>query len=314
MWEGRYDSVQIGRKMEAKSAKSDFMGILCNLYLIFLMTVLPLYTNGTYYKIGDTKYLLFRNVSLLCVGIWLIFDGVFLVQKKVSTVDICMLCYGACVLVSAVFSSFHEVAWTGYRDWYMGAMSQLLFVGIYFLVSRGYDRNSLPVYLGEAALFVVTLFGYWQRLGGNPFGLYNGFTQQDWAYSHMLSTLGNINWLCGFYSVMLAIPMAGYLYSEKRLKKYLLYVVSILGLNLLCIQGSDSGPVLAVVGIGICLLAGAKKPERFRKALLMAVGVLVLFPVMGQLITGLATQAATPTDGDIYAKMLWKGWWILALL
>lgn len=300
--------------METKTGKEEFLGMLCNIYLIFLMAVFPLYTKGTYYMLGDTKYFLFRNISLLCIGIWLILDGVLLFRGKCSMVDICMLCYGACVVVSAVCSSFRDTAWTGYRDWYMGAVSQLLFVGIYFLVSREYNGNSLPVYLGETALLFVTLIGFWQRFGGNPLGLLTGYTTRDWTYSHMLSTLGNINWLCGFYSVMLAFPMAGYLYSNKQRKKTLLYIVSILGLTLLCIQGSDSGPVLAIAGIGICLLSSVNKPERFRRALLLAVGILVLFPLTGQLITRLGTQAATPIDGDIYAKMLWKGWWILALL
>lgn len=295
-----------------ENAKEEFLGTLSNLYIIFLLAVLPLYNKGTYYMLGDTKYFLFRNVSLICVGIWLVLDGIFLFRKKCSIVDICMFCYGACVIVSTVFSSFRSIAWTGYSDWYMGALSQLLFVGIYFLVSRGYNGNAIPIYLAEAAFLAVTVIGFLQRLGMNPLGLFNGYPENDWVYSHMLSTLGNINWLCGHYSVMLALPMAGYLYSKKPWKQILLYIVSVLGLTLLCIQGSDSGPVIAVVGIGICLLVTLNRPERFRKALLLAIGVLVLFPVMGQLITLFEAQAATPIDGDIYAKMQWKIWWILA--
>lgn len=295
-----------------KEAKKEFLEVLCNLYCIFLLAVLPLYHTGTYYLIGDTKYMLFRNVTCICVGIWLVLDGIFALRGKCSAVDVCVLCYGAAVVISTIFSSFRDTAWAGYGDWYMGALSQLLFVGIYFLTSREYNGDAFPIYLGEAAFLAVTLIGFWQRLGGNPFGLLTGYAETDWGASHMLSTLGNINWLCGFYSVVLAFPMAGYLYSKKRWKKAALYLVSVLGLTMLCIQGSDSGPVLAVVGIGICLLTSWDKPERFLRSLLLAVGVLVLFPLMGQLISLLGTQALTPVDGDIYAKMLWKIWWLLA--
>ena len=157
-----------------ENAKEEFLGTLSNLYIIFLLAVLPLYNKGTYYMLGDTKYFLFRNVSLICVGIWLVLDGIFLLRKKCSIVDICMFCYGACVIVSTVFSSFRSIAWTGYSDWYMGALSQLLFVGIYFLVSRGYNGNAIPIYLAEAAFLAVTVIGFLQRLGMNPLGLFNG--------------------------------------------------------------------------------------------------------------------------------------------
>ena len=57
-----------------ENAKEEFLGTLSNLYIIFLLAVLPLYNKGTYYMLGDTKYFLFRNVSLICVVIWLVLD------------------------------------------------------------------------------------------------------------------------------------------------------------------------------------------------------------------------------------------------
>ena len=130
----------------------------------------------------------------------------------------------------------------------------------------------------------------------------------------MLSTIGNINWFCGYCSVMLAFPVAGYLYSKGRGKQILLYLCSVLGLTLLCMQGSTVGPVIAVVGIGICLLSGLKNPQCFRRGLLLALGVCLLFPMMGRLISLRNAQAATPVDGDIYAVMLWNIWWLLAFV
>ncbi len=295
-----------------KSAREEFLGVLCNLYMIFLLAVFPLYNTGTYYMLGDTKYFLFRNVSVICLGVWLVMGLIFELRKKCSIVDISVLCYGICVIVSTVFSSFRDTAWQGYADWHMGAISQLMFVGIYFLVSRHYDGSALPIYLGEAGFLAVTVTGFLHRLGVDVFGMYEGHATTDWEYSHMLSTLGNINWLCGFYSVMAALPIAGYLYSNRKWKQILLYIVSLLGLTMLCIQGSDSGPVIAIAGIGICILFCRNHPERFRKVLLLLLGVLILFPAMGQLITLLGTQDATPADGDIYTKMMWNGWWILA--
>ena len=296
-----------------KNTKEELLETICNIYLIFMMVVLPLYTNGTYYLLGDTKYYLFRNVSYICLGIWFVMDGIFLLRKKCSIVDICVLCYGACNVLSALFSSFRSTAWSGYADWHMGVITQLLLVGIYFLVSRCYAQDVMIIYLGEAALLAVTVIGLLNRLGVDPLRLYEGYITTDWEYSHMLSTLGNINWVCGYYSVMLALPMAGYIYSKRRWKQIFLFVVSLLGLTLLCIQGSDGGPVIAAVGLGICLLLSMNNSERFGKALLLFAATVLMFPVMGKLITLFEAQGATPIDGDYYAKMCWNGWWLIAL-
>ena len=58
--------------------------IVCQSYLIVILAVLPLYYipwNG-YYKLGDTKYYLYRNVSLLCQGIALLAMCVFAVSSR----------------------------------------------------------------------------------------------------------------------------------------------------------------------------------------------------------------------------------------
>lgn len=304
------------------SRREEFFETLCNVYMIFIMVVLPLYTTGTYYLIGDTKYNLFRNVSVICLGIWAVLSIFFFFcncsgknccYRNYSIVDVCVLSYGIINIVAALFSSFTTTAWQGYRDWHMGAWSQVMFVGIYFFVSRHFARNSLVVYLGETAFLAVTSIGLLNRLGIDLLGVYKDYSETAWEYSHMLSTIGNINWLCGYYSVALALPVAGYLYSDRKGKQIILYIVSLLGMTLLCMQGSDSGLLIAAVGIGICMILSVKNPGRFSKTLLLAMGLTIMLPVMAELIALFEAQAATPIDGDIYAKMQWGGWWFIAL-
>lgn len=303
---------------ESGAGSEEFLGILCSLCLAALFAVLPLYTRGDYYRLGDTKYLLFRNVTLICLGIglaaWLFSGGFRKDRGKYSPVDWCMICYGIAVILSAVFSPFPEAAWTGYRDWYMGALSQLLFVGIYFLAARQYDFRTFPLYLGEAALFAVSALGILNRLGIDPIGMFQGFAKTDWEYSHMLSTVGNINWLCGYAGIMLPLPLVGYWYSRKPLKRALLYGVSLSAFVLLCVQGSESGPLLAAVALGICLTAGRKQPERFRKALFLLLGVCVSLPVLCLLFDRCGSWEATPADGSAAAILRFGGWWFAAAL
>ena len=51
-----------------ENRKEEFLKIVCQSYLIVILAVLPLYYipwNG-YYKLGDTKYYLYRNISVTC--------------------------------------------------------------------------------------------------------------------------------------------------------------------------------------------------------------------------------------------------------
>lgn len=315
-----------------RTAKAENLGSLCKVYLFFLFVVLPLHMQNGYEMLGDVKYFFFRNCSVICLGMWLVMEMLFLfggriwkkqrhdktagrenlvaVWQKIrpGSVDIFVLGYGVCSLVSACLSSF-DVAWQGHNEWYMGAVSQLFFVAIYFLISGYYKQERWSVYAVEAAFFVIVVIALVSRLGFDVLGLYRGYTENDWGFSNMLSTLGNINWFCGYCSVILAFPLAGYLYAKGIVKKVLLYIVSILGLVILVIQGSDSGPVLAGVAIGICLVSGIRKKEFFERGLLLATGTCAGVLLMGWAITVLDNWSATPSESWIYSNMT-AGIWI----
>lgn len=303
---------------------NDFVGMLCKLYIIFLMAVLPLYTGGTYWKLGDTKYMLFRNVTLVCLGAWLAASLIRGVMSLIggmrrlprwSVTDLCVLAYGAAVLVSALCSPYVRVPWMGYPEWYMGAMSQWMFVGIYFCVSRAHDGSHVPVYVGEAALAVVFLIGFANRLGFDPVKLMQPFNYKSWEYSHMISTIGNINWFCGFCSVMLGFPVAGYLKSKGKMEMLLHYIVSVMGLVLLCIQGSDAGALIAAMCIGVSLLYGLRDKKIFQRGLAMTSGMCLMMAAYAKIVKLLGTEAmaAVPADGIGLNRMAWDGWWGIGL-
>jgi len=325
-----------------KEEKNEFLGLLCNLYLVALLVILPLYTGEGYWNLGDTKYLLFRNLSLICLGCWLVFGmpgrlkalagivcgwrrtlpgesseraGVLagrVCGRTFRMVDWAVLAYGVCVVFSALFSSYGVLAWTGYREWYMGAFSQLLFVGIYFFVSRQYDGAVWPLGLGTAALFLVTLLGLLHRLGIDPLGLQTGWNSGDWVYNHMLSTLGNINWLCGYYSVALAFVLLPFMREKVRWLQGLLYVVATLAFVLLGVQGSMGGLLILAVAVGVCIWQGYAQAAVMRKLF----GLLALFflcmPLMGLLMDLRGDLAAVAADGNVFEHTVWYGWGLAA--
>lgn len=303
-----------------KQTLKKLLALLCNVYMVILLVVLPLYTGGSYYLLGDRKYLLFRNVTGIMLVIFIIVTCVLLVVNReeplpqLSLVDKCMLAYGGCAFLSAAFSKYQITAWLGYRDWYMGAVSQLLFVGIYFFVSRCYDTNKAVLYLGEAALFLVLLLAYLQRLDVDLLRLHKPFRENDWEVSHMLSTLGNINWFCSYLSVLLPLPLTGFLYARTKVKGRLLYLLSIFGLAMLWIQGSDIGLAVVFVILGMCFWKGVRKHHFFARGILLAAGMSGLLWGFGILAKLRNAKAFMPADAVAYEMVFGRGWGMAALL
>lgn len=309
----------------------EFSGVLCNFYIAVLTALLPLYTRGTYVMLGDDKYALFIRVSMFCLGVGAVTALAGRLMQSIgkrsvaggsprlgqkpdfSSMDGCMLLYGSATVLSALFSSYGTTAWMGYREWYMGAISQLVFVGIYFFVSGSFRGSAWPIYLWEAAFFLVVLLGFCSRLGWDPLGLLRGFEINDWEYSHLISTLGNINWFCGYCAVALAMPVAGYLKAQNMKKCVILYIVCVSGLVLLCIQGSDVGPVLSAVCLCVCLWLGRKKTAVFGRTMLLAAGVAWGLPCYGAVasLRGEAAFKSLPADGLGISVISWGGWWLL---
>lgn len=308
----------------------EFLNLLCSLYLIGLTVVLPLYTGGTYSQLGDTKYLVFRNLSGLCLCLWLLgsaFEGARRLRAEgrsrilaalgvrgFSVLDIFVLSYGGAAALSAFLSSYRQTAWSGYMEWYMGALSQLMFVGIYFFVSRCYDGRGYPLALGTAAFFLAAVLGLLHRLGLDPLGLMRDFNTGDWTYSHMLSTLGNINWFCGYCSVAAAFPVAGFLKNPKRWVRLALYPVSVCGLLLLFIQGSDTGVMLTAICLLVCLFCGRREEAVFERTLLLVAGLFLLIPCYGGAasLLGKGALAALPADSIGWNVINCKLWWAAA--
>lgn len=304
--------------------ENEFLKQLCHLYVVGMTVFLPLYTGGTYFNLGDTKYGVFRNLTLLCLGIWLAvliwevpgslrrqLENRIPWNRKVSAMDLFMLLYGGAVLVSAFCSQYEGTPWTGYQEWYMGAVSQLLFVGIYFFVSRCYDGREYPALLWIGGFFLVTLFGILHRLGVDVLGVLKGYGRMDWVYSHMLSTVGNINWFCGYAGVSLALPVAGFLKSRGGWQRAALYVAGAAGLFLLFIQGSDIGVVMTAVCLLVCLVRGLGEKGIFRGTLLLLAGMSFLLPCYARLAAFLGEDAlmALPEDSIGWRVIGSNAWW-----
>lgn len=297
------------------------MGVVCGLYLAGILVAVPLYMKEGYWQIGDGKYELFRNLSIICSGCWLaaLLTGVFGERewrRKVqwSWMDGFMLCYGLANIISFWGSAYRETAWTGCVQWYMGLLSQLLFVWIYFLVSRCCDGKLWILWLAQAGLAVVTAVGLMNRLGIDPLGVFQGLDVGGWDYTHLLSTVGNINWLSGYLSIGLSFAISGYFRGKGKAAALVQLCICGAGVVLLVIQGSDSG--LAVAGaLGICAcVAAGMSLSLFRKVMGLGIVTCLGFILMNWGMDRQMSWDRLPQDDKGRFVMCWDGWWIVLLL
>lgn len=227
-------------------------------FFLVMMIVYPLYydaRNG-YQVIGDTKYYFFRNVSILVVLIVSLFVVIdlFLQWKDVNIVnyyknlsgtDWFMYGYLIVVLLSYAFTAYKEEALWGAEGWHMGLISQLVFIGIYFFFSRYFVWKPRMLYAALIGSGLVFLLGILNRYSIYPI-IMQGQTPT------FISTLGNINWFCGYWAVLCPMGVAFYWKSENISQRIVAVIYTIIAFLSGVTQGSSSA-YLALAGMFLFL-------------------------------------------------------------
>lgn len=266
------------RKIEESIEKTlsgyvgDMLHILVLVYVFVILLVLPFYFTNGYEKIGTDKAEIFRwwieklqwfAIPLIVAQALLMLavvvkgnrkahgDLLEIVLKNIKTdfsvTDRFALVFAIGLLLSYVFSEYKDVARWGSIGWYMGLLPYLAVLISYFLISRYLKNGRWLISCGLIASFGIFLLGILNRFEIRPF---------DFAYANpaFLSTIGNINWYCGYQVALFFIgPVFLWMgYYKNRFQKIFLIIYSWVGFMSLVLQGSDSG-IVALFGF-FCLL------------------------------------------------------------
>lgn len=196
-------------------------------YLFLIFGIYPFYMKQGYVEIGEAKFRFFIFASLAALVILglieIICAGQALFQRircreaylidwnRVSAIDLLVMLYATELFVSYAFSDFRKEALWGTEGWYIGLVLLLTLCGLYFLISRLWTGERSVWYVGLAASAVVFLIGILDR-----FSLYLiPLEVRDPAF---ISTLGNINWFCGYLTVLAPVGICLFLFQKKRRK------------------------------------------------------------------------------------------------
>ncbi|MFI3177755.1 MAG: O-antigen ligase family protein [Eubacteriales bacterium] len=220
------------------------MGILITTYVTLLFVVYPLYYQNKYFNMGEAKYEFVKYVSLVFFGMMCaMFLFLLAIQRRrgckaLSPTDWCAVAYTVVLVLSYIHSPYKETILWGYDGWYMGIMSQLLFVLIYFFVSR-YMKYHMAMGYGMLVTASMThLFAILHRFSIDPLGMYEGVSES--YYILFLSTVGQATWYSSYLCVVFPIGIAWYCLSPKPRERIALGFYLVLGSASLVTQNSDS--------------------------------------------------------------------------
>ncbi|MDE7403557.1 MAG: O-antigen ligase family protein, partial [Lachnospiraceae bacterium] len=120
---------------------------------------------------------------------------------------------------SYAFSDYRKVALWGTEGWYIGLVLLLTLCGLYLFVSRFWGGEKIVWYVALAVSGIVFLLGILDR-----FSIY--LLPIEIRDSAFISTLGNINWFCGYLSVLAPIGICRFLFQERKKVLHGVYAVT----------------------------------------------------------------------------------------
>lgn len=247
------------------------VSLLLTAYLFIIFCIYPFYVKNGYSDIGNEKFQFYKYITvgglglilplaLLCI-FFRIRDG----KYRFSLTDWAVAGYGIAVILSYICSDFKEKGLWGEPGWNMGLMTQLAFVISYFLISFfwEYEENLLAAFIAAAS--AVFLLGVLNRFSIYPIDM--GGTDIGF-----LSTLGNINWYCGYWAVLFPVSFVLYWCTDKLWLRLAALIGTAIGIAAGVSQGSNSA-ALVFVGIYLCLFClsfkGMDRMKRFLELVIL---------------------------------------------
>ena len=255
-------------------------------YVMFLIIAIPLFYHHAYYDIGNYKNELFYKGTLIMLMTVLLFGVLALTErlihrggledsiqvfkgfvKTLSVVDIFMLTYAVISFASYVFSNYRNSALWGCGGWRMGLAAQLMFVMIYFIISRWWcsEWNRSFLYINFAVSGIICILAVLHRFTIDPLGLYKGL--ESYHFVEFLTTIGQATWYSSYLCVMLPIGVMLFFFENEKRDRLLLGIYCFIGFASLVTQNSDSAFIALGVLMFILFLNAFASPASWRRFL-----------------------------------------------
>lgn len=266
---------------ESKWFSKEKIGIL---FTIVIFLCYPLLMTNGYYNVTVTKEGLFGSVTI--AGFFLLYGMTYMERVKrekgfrirktgeiwedMALTDRWMAGFLAASFLTFVFAKYREVAFSGCTDSYQGFFFVILLAMLYFIVRKLGTMTEKRILIMAAGMDITVLIALWQFMGGDPFGLFIGLSEQTDHVGNYLSTLGNTA-VFGMYLTLL-LPVCGYAYCkiEKKSGRIALAASNLVGIMGVLCSNTDAtylGFICSVVFLGMILVGKRNTCLRFLELL-----------------------------------------------
>lgn len=245
-------------------------------YLVFLMFGLPLVVTDKYFNITETKSVYFYILSIALVAATGFFDSKsrelskpteesFLKRVALSPMDTAMIVFCGFVFLSAIFSGRPDV-WIGVSSRYQGFITILLYVAVYFIVSRNFTAAQSFLLFSVLSFSIVCILGVLNCFDIDIFGFYDGINKN---YKTMfLSTVGNINFYSSYICLLMPLVVSGFCLSDGKISRGVYTTALIIGSVGMMVTSSESFVVGFASSIMIMPLFFYGRLHRFKRYLI----------------------------------------------
>lgn len=270
------------------------LSTLSIIYVFCMLVIYPLYNHNKYYDMGDSKYMFFKYVSLSFLGLLIVALCVWfigyrkqndykLMLKRCSYTDWAVFAFCVVSMLSFVFSQYKGTALWGFTGWYMGIMSQMIFVLTYFFVSRFANYSTFTIACAVGTAMLVYLIGVLQRFSIDIFNMYEDLGPE--YIEKFISTLGQTTWYSSY--TMLVMPLGMYFFwrGEKTWVRVVSGIFTALGFAMISTTNSDSAYIAIVVILMVFFWYSLEENELFIRFWQMVLIGLASFRLVGLLQT-----------------------------
>lgn len=267
--------------MKVQNGLRSVMDFIACVYLVLMIAVMPLYFRDGYSYIATDKAYFCHRINIYAFRALIPVSAVYLagslaaflrrgrltkavwlellrkVWAKTALPDKFMGLYGIALIISYLCSDYKDTAlWGEGNGWYTGFLPQLMLIGAYFFIARFWKPRKSFFYCLFPVSAAVFLLGYLNRFGIYPI-------EMKMSSPSFISTIGNINWYCGYAVTVLFAGVALIWSGIWRLwQRILLYGYALLGFATLTTQGSSSGIVALGIILAVLFVMSADSGEK----------------------------------------------------
>jgi len=237
---------------DVKDLAKKNMSLVACLWMLAIAVIVPLYLKQGYVGVGDCKFEAYKIIMIVGTILFVFSTVVYLLQLigvkpegkiTLSKTDYFVIAFYMLAFLAAIVGGNFSSCIEGYTGWFMGLLSLLSFVVLYFICSRFGDFYKVIFSALLGVSFITYVLGILHRMMIDPLDTYWIGTDMEisnYYKNNFLSTLGQASWYSSFVCTILPLGIGIYLWSKNIYVRILTGIFTVVGFMTLVSQNSDS--------------------------------------------------------------------------